>query len=99
MILCVGTLGCGKSALLKSLQATLEKKTPTTDKSGSSGSNTNPNPPAKTISKIPNTIPTVGTNLVELVRERKKKNVTLPPDVVVIREVCLSLWLRLITPN
>lgn len=83
MILCVGTLGCGKSALLKSIQGVLEKN------SEKSSNGNNPN--LKTISKVPNTIPTVGTNLVELVREKKKKNVTLPPDVVVIREVSQHL--------
>ena len=47
-------------------------------------------------------IPTVGTNLVQLTKTRRKKNQTLPPDVVTIREVggkMAPLWHSYIEPG
>lgn len=96
MILCVGTSGSGKSTLLQELQ--FKSTENALAESGTSKKNTNkPQPePSK------NTIPTVGTNLVNLIRPRLKKNQTAPPDSVVVREVggtLAPLWHTYIEPG
>lgn len=111
MILCVGTSGSGKSVLLRHLQHKDELVNSTTALNGVQASASAP-PTAKTMTNgataatttLVNTptFPTVGTNLVTLTKQRVKKNQTLAPDQVIVREVGGSmapLWHTFVEPG